>query len=377
VYQPFSRPEVQVNMSGLYPIRGRGAAYNPPNRFELIEFVPDGDTLDADLAEDELPLPRTQFLRDTTKTIIARNDSPDIGFSASINPYRGCEHGCVYCYARPFHEYLGMSAGVDFETKIFVKQDASALLRAELMKKSYEPEVIAISGVTDPYQPVERKLRVTRGCLEVLAEFRNPLTIITKNHLVTRDIDIFTDLAADDAVAVNLSITTLDEKLQRVMEPRTSVPKRRLAAVEKLAAAGIPVGIMVAPIVPGITDEEVGDILNAARDAGAQWAGYVMLRLPHAVAPLFEDWLTHHYPERKEKVLNRVRAMRGGKLYDSKWGERGRGTGEFADQIGALFRAARRTAGYEDLDRRPPLSTAAFRRPHPHGQLGFFDDPSL
>jgi DNA repair photolyase len=376
VYQPFSRTEVQVKMSGLYPIRGRGAAYNPPNRFEMIEFVPDGDTLDADLMEDELPLPRTQFLRDTTKTIIARNDSPDIGFSASINPYRGCEHGCVYCYARPFHEYLGMSAGVDFETKIFVKQGAPALLRAELMKKSYEPEVIAISGVTDPYQPVERKLRVTRGCLEVLAEFRNPLTIITKNHLVTRDIDIFTDLAADDAVAVNLSITTLDEKLQRVMEPRTSVPKRRLAAVEKLAAAGIPVGIMVAPIVPGITDEEVGDILNAARDAGAQWAGYVMLRLPHAVAPLFEDWLTHHYPERKEKVLNRVRAMRGGKLYDSKWGERGRGTGEFADQIGALFRAARRKAGYDD-ERRPQLSTSAFRRPHPHGQLGFFDDPSL
>jgi DNA repair photolyase len=358
-------------MSGLYPIRGRGAAYNPPNRFDLIEFVPDGDTVDADLAEDELPLPRTQFLRDTTKTILARNDSPDIGFNVSINPYRGCEHGCIYCYARPFHEYLGMSAGVDFETKILVKQDAPVLLRRELMKKSYAPEVIAISGVTDPYQPVERKLRITRQCLEVLAEFRNPLTIITKNHLVTRDIDVFTDLAAHDAVAVNLSITTLDADLQRVMEPRTSIPKRRLLAVEKLAAANIPVGIMVAPVIPGITDEEIGDILKAARDAGAQWAGWVMLRLPHAVAPLFEDWLTHHYPERKEKVLNRIRTMRGGKLYDSKWAERGRGTGEFAEQIGALFRVARRRAGYDE-ERRPPLSTAAFRRPHAHGQLGLF-----
>jgi DNA repair photolyase len=366
---------VQVQVTGLYPIRGRGAAYNPPNRFELIDFEPDGDTLDADLAEDELPLPRTQFLRDTTKTIIARNDSPDISFAASINPYRGCEHGCIYCYARPFHEYLGMSAGVDFETKILVKQDAPELLRRELTKKSYEPELIAVSGVTDPYQPVERKLRITRRCLGVLAEFRNPVTIITKNHLVTRDIDVLAELASHEAVSVNLSITTLDEKLQRVMEPRTSIPKRRLAAVEKLAQAGIPVGIMVAPIIPAITDEEVGSILSAARDAGAQWAGYVLLRLPHAVAPLFEDWLTHHFPDRKEKVLGRVRGARGGKLYDSTWGERGRGTGEYADQIGALFRAARRKAGYPEEHRRV-LSAASFRRPHPHGQLGMFEDPA-
>jgi DNA repair photolyase len=363
-------------MSGLVPIRGRGAAYNPPNRFEPVEFIPDGDALDADLAEDELPLPRTQFLKDTTKSILARNDSPDIGFNVSINPYRGCEHGCIYCYARPFHEYLGMSAGVDFETKILVKQDAPELLRRELQKKSYEPEVIAISGVTDPYQPAERRFRITRHCLEVLAEFRNPASIITKNHLVTRDLDVLVEMASWNGMAVNLSITTLNPELQRVMEPRTSTPQRRLLAVEKLANAGVPVGIMVAPIVPGITDEEMGDILKAARDAGAQWAGWVMLRLPHAVAPLFEDWLTHHYPDRKDKVLNRVRGMRGGRLYDAKWGERGRGTGEFADQIGALFRAARRKAGYDDVERRPPLSTTAFRRPHPHGQLGFFDDPT-
>jgi DNA repair photolyase len=359
-------------VSGLVPIRGRGAAYNPPNRFEPVEFVPDGDTLDADLAEDELPLPRTQFLRDTTRTILARNDSPDIGFNVSINPYRGCEHGCIYCYARPFHEYLGMSAGVDFETKIMVKEDAPELLRGELQKKSYQPEVIAISGVTDPYQPVERRLRITRRCLEVLAEFRNPASIITKNHLVTRDVDVMRDMAAWNGIAVNLSITTLDAGLQRIMEPRTSIPARRLLAVEKLASAGVPVGIMVAPVIPAITDEEMGAILQAARDAGAQWAGWVMLRLPHAVAPLFEDWLTHHFPDRKDKVLNRVRSMRGGKLYDSKWGERGRGTGEFADQIGALFRAARRRAGYAE-EMRPPLNSAAFRRPHPGGQLGFFD----
>jgi DNA repair photolyase len=358
-------------MSGLVPIRGRGAAYNPPNRFEPVEFVPDGDTLDADLAEDELPLPRTQFLRDTTKALLSRNNSPDVGFDVSINPYRGCEHGCIYCYARPFHEYLGMSAGVDFETKIFVKEDAPELLRSELQKKSYTPEVIAISGVTDPYQPVERRLRITRRCLQVLAEFRNPATIFTKNHLVTRDVDVLAEMASFDGIAVNLSVTTLKPELQRVMEPRTSTPKRRLLAIEKLASAGVPVGIMVAPIVPGITDEEMGDILKAARDAGAQWAGWVMLRLPHAVAPLFEDWLTHHFPERKEKVLNRVRGMRGGKMYDSKWGERARGSGEFADQANALFRALRKKAGYEQ-DRRYNLSTAAFRRPDPHRQLGFF-----
>jgi DNA repair photolyase len=358
-----------VQVTGLYPIRGRGAAFNPPNRFDPIEIVPDVETLDADLAEDELPLPRTQFLRDTTKSIIATNDSPDVGFDRSINPYRGCEHGCIYCYARPFHEYLGFSAGMDFETKILVKEDAPALLRSELMKKSYTPQTIAMSGVTDPYQPIERKLKLTRRCLEVMAEFRNPVSVITKNHLVVRDIDILRDLAAHDAAAVNLSITTLDERLQRVMEPRTSIPQRRLAAVEKLAQAGIPVGIMVAPIIPGLTDDEAPAILKAAREAGASWAGYVMLRLPHAVAPLFEDWLTHHFPDRRQKVLNRLREMRGGRLYDSTFGQRGRGTGEFADQVGALFRVARRQAGFPE-EGRAHLSVAAFRRGRGDGQLG-------
>jgi DNA repair photolyase len=231
-----------------------------------------------------------------------------------------------------------------------------------------------MSGVTDCYQPIERKLRLTRGCLEVLAEFRNPVGIITKNHLVTRDIDVLQELAAHDCVSVNISLTTLDEKLARIMEPRTSTPQRRVLAIEKLARAGIPVGIMMAPVIPAVTDEEVGDLLKVARAAGAKWAGYVMLRLPHAVAPLFEDWLTHHFPDRREKVLNRVRNMRNGKLYDSAWGERGRGTGEFADQFGGLFRAARRKAGFtDDESGRYAVSAVNFRRPHPGGQLALFD----
>jgi len=353
-------------------IRGRGTASNPPNRFDPIEFVWDGDELDRMHAEGEEHNPQTKYFDDHTKTIIARNDSPDVGFGASVNAYRGCSHGCIYCFARPNHEYLGFSAGLDFETKIMVKRDAPDLLRKELMKKSYTPETIFMSGVTDCYQPIERKLQITRKCLHVLAEFRNPVGIITKNHLVTRDIDILQELAAHNAVSVNVSITTLDVKLQRLMEPRTSIPERRLIAVEKLAKAGIPVGIMVAPIIPGLTDEEMGDILQAGRDRGAEWASYVILRLPHGVAPLFEEWLGQHFPGRKEKVLNRVRSMRKGKLYDSTWGERGRGTGEFADQTAALFRLARKKAGYPE-EARPHASTSAFRRPEVGGQFRLFE----
>ncbi|MGH7505691.1 MAG: PA0069 family radical SAM protein, partial [Longimicrobiales bacterium] len=275
------------------------------------------------------------------------------------------------CYARPTHEYLGFSAGLDFESRILVKLDAAALLRRELESKSWRPQVIVMSGVTDPYQPIERKLAVTRSCIEVLAEFRNPVAIITKNHLVTRDVDLLADLAADDAAAVNLSITSLDPTLQRVLEPRTSVPARRLAALETLAAAGVPVRVMVAPVIPGVNDHEVPAILRAAADAGATGAGWVMLRLPHAVAPLFENWLERHFPDRKDKVLNRLRAMRGGKLYDARFGERMRGQGHFADQIGALFDTTVRKLG---LDReRRALSTAAFRRPEKGGQLALFE----
>lgn len=343
-------------------IKGRGASWNPPNRFEKLAYVPDDD-----LPVEEQPSPQTIFLRDPVRTIIAHNDSPDVGFETSINPYRGCEHGCIYCYARPTHEYLGFSAGIDFETRIVVKEDAPELLREELMSPRWTPKLIAISGVTDPYQPIERKLQLTRRCLAVLAEFRNPVAIITKNHLVTRDIDILRELAQHNAAAVSVSITTLDEKLARVMEPRTSTPQLRLNAIEQLAAAGIPAGVMVAPVVPAITDHEMPAILKAAHDAGARSAGFVILRLPWAVAPLFERWLEEQFPDRKEKVLNRIRDLRGGKMYDSRWGKRARGEGIFAEQIDALFDVTCRKLGLNEDSR--GLSVDAFRRPSPQSTL--------
>ena len=335
-------------------IKGRGASWNPQNRFETLEYIRDEEAPRDD------GMPRTVYLRDPTRTLIATNDSPDVGFEASINPYRGCEHGCIYCFARPTHEYLGLSAGLDFETKIFVKEDAPELLREELNAKSWQPKTIAISGVTDPYQPVERRLELTRRCLGVLAEFRNPVAIITKSQLVARDADHLSELAAFDAARVFVSITTLDPKLANTMEPRASTPELRLDAIARLSAAGVPVGVMVAPVVPAITDHEIPSILKAAREAGAKWAGFVVLRLPWAVAPLVEQWLEEHFPDRKEKVLNRVRDLRGGKLYDAKWGVRGTGEGVFADQISALFEASCRRLGLNEEER--DLSTAHFRR---------------
>jgi DNA repair photolyase len=335
-------------------MKGRGASWNPQNRFETLEYVHD----------DEAPLddssPQTLYLRDPTRTIIATNDSPDVGFDASINPYRGCEHGCIYCFARPSHEFLGFSAGLDFETKIMVKEDAPALLREELNAKKWEPKVLVMSGVTDPYQPIERKLRITRGVLEVLADFRNPIGIITKNHLVTRDIDILAELAKYNCAFVTISITTLDAKLGRIMEPRTSSPELRLDAVAQLAAAGIPVSVNAAPTIPGLNDHEMPAILAAAKEAGAKWANFVVLRLPWAVAPLFEKWLEENFPDRKDKVLNRIRDLRGGKLYDAQWGLRGRGTGIFAEQIQALFDVTCRKLGLNQEERE--LTTEFFRR---------------
>ncbi|MEJ2317894.1 MAG: PA0069 family radical SAM protein [Gemmatimonadales bacterium] len=346
------------------PIRGRGAAENPPNRFVPIRVERDG-------ANPDDPLPRTRFFRDDAHSIIAYNDSPDVGFNASINPYRGCEHGCSYCYSRPNHEYLGLSAGLDFETRIFIKEDAPGLLRRELSSKRWKPQLLALSGVTDPYQPVERRLRLTRRCLEVLAEARNPTAIITKNHLVTRDIDLLAELREYGAIAVSLSITSLKRDLQRVMEPRTSTPERRLEAIRKLAAAGIPAGVMVAPIIPGLTDHEMPDILAAAAEAGATRAGFIMLRLPWTVAPLFEAWMERHFPERKEKVLNRLRDLSDGKLYQAQFGRRQRGEGPFAEQLQQMFGIACNRLG---LSRNaPPLSTVHFRRPSLGGQLGLFD----
>ena len=306
-------------------------------------------------------MPRTQFFRDHSQTVIARNDSPDVGFTASLNPYRGCEHGCIYCYARPTHEFLGFSAGLDFESKIMIKEDAPELLRAELMSPKWQPQVIFMSGVTDCYQPVEAKLKLTRRCLAVLAEFRNPVFIITKNRLVTRDLDLLSDLARHHAAGVWLSITTLDTELRKVMEPRTSPPAVRLAAIRELAQAGVPTGVNVAPVIPGLTDHEMPAILQAAAEAGATAAGYTVVRLPYGVAPLFEKWLGRHFPDRKEKVLNRLRSLRHGKLNDSRWGTRMSGKGIFADQIGQMFKVARRKAGIQNDA--GELSVAAFRRP--------------
>lgn len=348
----------------------RGAAENPPNRFEKIHLEPDADwNPDEDAEGGRPPGPRTQFFKDHSRTVIARNDSPDVGFEASLNPYRGCEHGCIYCYARPTHEYLGFSAGLDFESKIMVKEDAPELLRQELSSPKWSPQVIFMSGVTDCYQPVERKLKLTRRCLEVLAEFRNPVFIVTKNQLVTRDLDLLSELARHRAVGIFLSITTLDSRLRQVMEPRTSPPAARLAALRELAAAGIPVGVNVAPVIPGLTDHELPAILKAAAAAGATSAGYTVVRLPYAVAPLFEKWLATHFPDRKEKVLNRLRAMRGGKLYDAQWGSRFSGEGIFAEQIAQMFDVARRKAGIGDDN--VELSTASFRRAD-GGQLSLF-----
>lgn len=334
----------------------RGALGNPANRFESLHLE-----VDADWNPEEDPLPRTQFLKDHSASIISRNDSPDIPFEASVNPYRGCEHGCIYCYARPTHEYLGFSAGVDFESKIMVKENAPQLLRAELSSPKWQPQIVVMSGVTDCYQPVERKLKITRGCLEVFAEFRNPVAIITKNFLVTRDVDVLAELAKHNAATVCLSITTLDANLRRVMEPRTSPATARLAAIRKLSEAGIPVSVNVAPIIPGLNDHEIPAILQAAAEAGATGAGFVILRLPYANTELFVQWLETHYPDRKDKVLHQLCAMRGGKLNNSDWGSRMKGEGIFAQQIKRIFDVARRKAGIKNDQ--PPLSTDAFRRP--------------
>jgi DNA repair photolyase len=260
-----------------------------------------------------------------------------VGFTYSIKPYRGCEHGCIYCYARPTHEYLGFSAGLDFETQILVKHDAPELLRRASAAPRWRPQVLAMSGVTDPYQPIERRLLLTRRCLEVLAEFRNPVVIVTKSALVTRDVDVLRTLARDEAAAVFLSVTTLDGRLARLLEPRASQPMRRLAAIDTLAQAGVPVGVLVTPVIPGLTEHELPAILSAAARVGAQYAGYVTLRLPHGVATLFEDWLHQHAPTKQAKILQRIRALRGGQLNDARFGVRMHGAGVFADQIAALF----------------------------------------
>jgi DNA repair photolyase len=353
-------PVIEEVPQAREPIHGRGASWSPANRFEKLHVdVNELDVVDVDPEEGERPRRATQFFRDGTKTIITRNNSPDVGFETSLNPYRGCEHGCIYCYARPTHEYLGFSAGLDFESKIVVKTNAPELLRVELERPGWKPQVLVMSGVTDPYQPVEKELRITRGCLEVLAKYRNPVAIITKNRLVTRDVDLLRGLTNFNAVAVNISVTSLDPKLQRVLEPRTSSPQARLDTISQLHAEGIPVGVMVAPVIPGLTDHEVPKILEACAKAGAQFAGYTIVRLPWAVAPLFEHWLEEHFPDRKEKVLGRIRHLRGDRLNNSEWHTRMTGEGIFAEQIASLFEVGCRRAG---LGERPRLCTTAFHR---------------
>jgi len=343
-------------MSTVSPINGRGASSNPPNR-----FIPIYSEQGPEWVDPEDPSPKTQFFRDESRAILATNNSPDIPFTYSLNPYRGCEHGCVYCYARPTHEYLSLSPGLDFETKILVKEDAPELLRKTFSSSKWVPQCVSISGVTDPYQPVERRLQLTRRCLQVFAEFRNPVAIVTKNALVTRDIDVLKELAGVNAAAVFVSVTSLDSALARVMEPRTSTPEARLRAIRELAQAGVPVGVMTAPVIPGLTDHEIPAILCAAAEAGARGAGYVTLRLPGAVADIFEQWLTQHFPARKEKVMRRLRSVRGGKRNDTRFGVRMRGEGEWAEVFARLFQMARKKAGIPDEF--PELSAAAFRNP--------------
>ncbi|MFI5252004.1 MAG: PA0069 family radical SAM protein [Bacteroidota bacterium] len=315
--------------------KGRGAGFNTPNRFEKLHL--EKLDIEQDEYEESSPIP-TQFFNDTTKSIIAKNESPDIPYAYSINPYRGCEHGCIYCYARPSHEYLGFSAGIDFESKILVKHDAPALLEEVFRKKSWKPEMIALCGNTDPYQPVERKLGITRKLLEVCLKYGNPVGVITKNFLLSRDLDILKALSALNLVTVTVSLTSMDADLIRIMEPRTAAPHKRLELIELLASNKIPTGVNIAPVIPGFTDEEIPVLLREAAARGATYAGLGMLRLPGAVEPLFLDWIQREYPDRAAKIINRIHDVRGGKLSDSRFGTRIKGTGKIAETIHKLFK---------------------------------------
>ncbi|MFU8812567.1 MAG: PA0069 family radical SAM protein [Balneolaceae bacterium] len=332
-------------------LRGRGVAANPKGRFESKEVT----------YTSERKRPKTTILNGHAAGIISTNASPDIPFDVSLNPYRGCEHGCAYCYARPTHEFLGMSAGLDFETKIVAKRDAPQLLRETIAKPSWKPQVLVMSGVTDPYQPVERELKLTRGCIQVLSETRHPLVIITKNGTVTRDIDLLLPLAGVGAVRVVVSVTSLDRDLIGVLEPRTSRPEKRLQAIRELSRAGIPVHVNIAPIIPGLNDTEVVSILEAVKEAGALSASYTLVRLPYGVKDLFSDWLAIHFPDRKEKVLNHIRACKGGVLNRSEFGDRFSGTGAYARQIAAQVAIHKKRLGLDVPH--PPLQANAFRRP--------------
>jgi DNA repair photolyase len=349
--------------------RGRGAVSNAAGRFETLtgEAFDDGWT-----GDDEAPAPlRTTMTAEKARVIITRNDSPDVGFDRSINPYRGCEHGCIYCYARPAHAYMGLSPGLDFESKLFFKPEAARLLERELSKPNYQPGVIHIGGNTDPYQPQERRLRVTRQVLEVLLRFRHPASIITKSALIARDLDILGPMGEAGLIRAAVSITTVDRKLARAMEPRAATPEKRLGAVRALTAAGVPTAVMFAPVIPGLNDHELEAVLERAAEAGAATAGYVVLRLPLEIKDLFREWLVANRPDRAERVMSLVRQMRGGRDYDPQWGKRMKGEGPIAELIGQRFRIARRRFG---LDRTmPPLDVGQFRVPPKAGdQMDLF-----
>ncbi len=346
--------------------QGRAARTNPETPYEPLHVELDPDALD----DDELRQVETKYFLDPAQSILSTNDSPDVPFTYSINPYRGCEHGCCYCYARPTHEYLDLSAGLDFESRIFVKKNAPDLLANRFQDDEWTPAPICMSGVTDPYQPAERELEVTRGLLKVFAHHRNPVSLITKSGLITRDVDVLEEMADWNGVRATISITTLDDDLAGAMEPRAARPPLRLRTIQQCAEAGIPVGVNVAPIVPGLTDEEVPRILEAAAEHGATTAGYTVLRLPGSVREVFVDWIEHHVPDRKDRVLNRLRSLRGEDLNDQEFGLRMRGEGLWADTIEDLFRLGCRSHGLDGPS--PPLNTDAFRR-RPGGQIGLFE----
>ncbi|MEO0465058.1 MAG: PA0069 family radical SAM protein [Pseudomonadota bacterium] len=346
--------------------RGRGAVSNASGRYESRECGTFDDGWDT--VEDDPATVRTEVTRETARTIITFNRSPDIHFDRSINPYRGCEHGCSYCFARPSHAYNGLSAGLDFESKLFAKSNGPELLRRELSRPSYIPRVIALGVNTDAYQPIEKQLKLTRACLEILSEYNHPVSLLTKSALIQRDIDLIAPMAEKGLARVGISMTTLEPKLSRAMEPRAAQPRLRLETIRALSQAGIPVTVMTAPIIPGLNEHEIEGLLEAAGEAGAGYAGYVLLRLPHELKDLFQEWLAQHVPDRAARIINLIREMRGGADYDARWFERGRGRGPHADLIARRFARAARALGLDG--KRPPLRTDLFRpREAPNGQL--------
>lgn len=348
-------------------LRGRGATFNPANRYLSTETLAVDDGWHHEAGHQAAP---SLVQRDSSRTVLSYNDSPDVPFDRSLNPYRGCEHGCIYCYARPGHAWLGLSPGLDFETRLFCKTDAAALLRRELAARGYRPATLALGGSTDAYQPAERRLRITRSILEVLAETRHPVTVVTKSALIERDIDLLCELTQHDLVSVFISLSTLDTGLTRTLEPRASAPPRRLESLRRLSAAGIPCGILAAPVIPGMTDAELEKILSSAREAGAAFAAYVLLRLPQEVAPLFQDWLRQHHPDKASRVMNLIRSTRAGRDNDSRFGSRMRGEGPVAGLIAQRFDLACKRLG---LGGAPALRSDRFRAPSANpGQLALF-----